>query len=86
LALVAGLGARDARRHDLAVFLHEILQDVDVLVVDLDDLFGREAAELAALEQCIAAVALLQVLLVLAFTSSDGTGHVVSFVLVNPDA
>ena len=59
LALVARLGAGDARRHDLAVFLDEVLQDLDVLVVDLLDAFGGEAAELLALEQVVAALALL---------------------------
>src|SRR4029079_7348732 len=79
LPLVACLGAGDARRHDLAVFLHEVLQDVDVLVIDLLDALGGEAAELLALEQVIPALALLAIL---AFTfafgvSSHGTGHLV---------
>lgn len=38
-------------RHDLAVFLDEILERVDVLVVDRFNAFGREAAELLALEE-----------------------------------
>src|SRR5512132_3058766 len=63
LALVTRLRAGDARRHDLAVLLDEILQNVDVLVVDLLDAFGGEAAELLALEQSVPALALLAVLL-----------------------
>jgi hypothetical protein len=51
LALIAGLGAGQTSRHDLGVFLDEFLQDIHILVVDLFDLFCREAAELAALEQ-----------------------------------
>ena len=42
-----------ASRHDLAVFLDEIAQRVDILVVDLFNVFSREAAELAALEKRI---------------------------------
>ena len=38
-------------RHDLAVFLDEIAQRIDVLVVDLFDVFSREAAELLAFEE-----------------------------------
>src|SRR5712691_13336112 len=56
------LGAGNARRHDLAVFLDEVLQHVDVLVVDLLDAFGSEPAELLALEQVIAALAAFAVL------------------------
>src|SRR4029077_11553196 len=51
LALVAGLGAGDAGGNDLAVLVHEVLQDGDVLVVDFLDLLGGEAAELAAAEK-----------------------------------
>src|SRR5436189_5877705 len=78
LALIAGLGARDARRHDLAVFLHEVLQDVDVLVIDLLDVLRGEAAELLALEQVVAALAALAVLLELPFSlaSSQWAWHV----------
>src|SRR5688572_5752314 len=50
LALIAGGGAGDARRDDLAGLVDEVLQDVDVLVVDPLDLLGGEAAELAAAE------------------------------------
>src|SRR5437763_4629244 len=75
------LRAGDARRHDLAVLLDEILQHVDVLVIDLLDAFGGEPAELLALEQIISA---LPALAVLAFTfafgkfgaSSHRSGHV----------
>src|SRR5690348_2789364 len=74
---MAGLGAGDPRRHDLAVLLHEVLQDVDILVVDLLDALGGKAAELLALEQVVPALALLAIL---AFTfafgiSSHGTRH-----------
>src|SRR5262245_31561277 len=48
LTLVAGLSACDTRRDDLAVFVDEILQDPDVLVIDLLDALCREAAELSA--------------------------------------
>ena len=57
LALVAGLGAGDARRDDLAVLVDEVLQDPDVLVIDLLDAFGREAAELPAAEELPASAA-----------------------------
>src|SRR5581483_8202402 len=76
LALVARLRAGDARRHDLAVLLHEVLQDVDVLVVDLLDVLGGEAAELLALEQVVAALAALAVALALRF--AHRTRHVSS--------
>src|SRR5258707_11385204 len=78
LALITRLGPGDACGHDFAVLLHEVLEDVDVLVVDLLDAFGGEAAELAALEQIITAFAALAIL-AFAFTfgvSSHGTGHV----------
>src|SRR5437899_5537687 len=74
LALVPGLRAGDPRRHDLAVFLDEILQDLDVLVVDFLDAFRGEAAELLALEQRVAALALLAIFLLA--EPSLGTGHV----------
>src|SRR5215208_1987570 len=51
LALVAGGGAGDARRDDLAGLVDEVLEHFDVLVVDPLDLLGGEAAELAAAEQ-----------------------------------
>jgi hypothetical protein len=54
--------------------LDEVLQDVDVLVVDLLDAFGREATELPALEQVVAALALLAVFLL--SEPSAWTGHV----------
>src|SRR5690348_624270 len=74
---MAGLGAGDPRRHDLAVLLDEVLQDVDILVIDLLDALGGKAAELLALEQVVPALALFAIL---AFTfafgvSSHGTGH-----------
>src|SRR3954469_12474896 len=51
LTLVAGGGAADARRDDLAGLVDEVLQHFDVLVVDPLDLVGGEAAELAAAEK-----------------------------------
>ena len=42
-----------ASRHDLAVFLNEVAQGIDILVVDLFDVFNRETAELLALEERI---------------------------------
>ena len=45
------LRARQTSRHDLAVFLDEVLERVDVLVVDRFNAFGRKAAELLALEE-----------------------------------
>src|ERR1700752_2046780 len=59
LALVAGRGAGDARRDDLAGLVDEVLQDLDVLVVDPLDLLGGEAAELAPAEQRPLALVLL---------------------------
>ena len=69
------LRSRNARRHDLAVLLDEILEDVDVLVIDFLHLFRGEAAELAALEQIITAFAFLAVL-AFSFASSNGAWHV----------
>src|SRR6184192_3523816 len=74
LALVMRLRAGDPRRHDLAVLLNEILEDVDVLVVDLLHLLRGEPAELAALEQIIPTLAFLAVL-AFRLASSDGTWH-----------
>src|SRR4030088_1508879 len=51
LPLVAGRGAGDARRDDLAGLVDEILEQLDVLVVDPLHLLGGEAAELAAAEK-----------------------------------
>src|SRR5256886_14695865 len=59
LPLIAGGGAGDARRNDLAGLVDEVLQHVDVLVVDPLDLFGGEAAELAPAEQRPLALVLL---------------------------
>src|SRR5690242_5060139 len=51
LALIARLRARDAARHDLAGLGDVLAQHVEILVVDLDDALGREAAELLAAEE-----------------------------------
>jgi len=75
LPLVVRLGASDASRHDLAVLLHEILQDIDVLVVDLLDVLGGDPAILLELEQIVAALAALAVLLELTFPSTQRTWH-----------
>src|SRR5690606_40871569 len=77
LALVAGLGAGDARRDDLAVLADEVLQQIDVLVIDPLDLLRGEAAKLAALEQRAAAVATASVLPACTTTTSTRCGHVV---------
>jgi hypothetical protein len=65
LTLIAGLGTGQASRHDLGVFLDVFLQDFNILVVDLFDLFSREAAELATLEQAATALLFLVVILLL---------------------
>ncbi len=51
LALVMRACTGQSRRHDLAVFLDEVLQRVDILVVHLLHLRYGEAAKLLALEQ-----------------------------------
>src|SRR5450830_1501594 len=58
LTLVVRLGAGQTCWHDLAVFLNEILERVDVFVVDLFNVSGREAAELLTFEQRILLLAL----------------------------
>jgi hypothetical protein len=58
LALVVRLGAGQTCWHDLAVFLDEVLQGVDVFVVNLFNASGGEAAELLALEQRVLLFAL----------------------------
>src|SRR5262245_15148544 len=78
LALVAGLGAGDAGRDDLAVLVDEVLEQGDVLVVDLLDLLGGEAAELAAAEQAaVLAASVLAFGELAAFAASTygGSGH-----------
>src|SRR5512143_2929890 len=61
LTLEARLGTGDASRDQLAVLGDHFLQDVQVLVIHFRDLFGGEAAELAALEQLTRSVVLLVV-------------------------
>src|SRR6478736_8447266 len=51
LALVTCLGPGDAARHDLAGFADVLAQRVQILVIDLDDAFSGEAAELLAAEK-----------------------------------
>src|ERR1700745_4096180 len=74
LTLIAGLGAGNARRHDLAVLGDEVLQQFDILVIDLFDLLGAEAAKLAALEKAAALLVVLALVLetTLRFESHSG--------------
>src|SRR5690606_1303982 len=53
LTLVVGLGTGQASRDDLAIFLNEITQGVEIFVIDLFNTRSRETAELAALEKRI---------------------------------
>src|SRR5690554_1564343 len=53
LTLVVSLGAGQAGRNDLAVFLDEITQGVEIFVVDLFYTSSCKAAKLAALEQWV---------------------------------
>jgi len=53
LTLVVGLGASQSGRNDLAIFLDEITQGIEILVIDLINASRAEAAELAALEERI---------------------------------
>jgi len=83
LALILGLGAGQAGRHDLAVFLDEILHYIQVLVIDLLDLLRGKAAKLFALEKAcrLFALALHILALALAFAfaaTTHGTWHVFS--------
>ncbi len=48
LTLVLGAGARDTARNDLAGLAHVLLEQVQVLVIDVRDAFGRETAILPA--------------------------------------
>jgi hypothetical protein len=71
LALVVRLGTGQACWHDLAVFLDEVLQGVDVFVVDLFNVCCGEAAEFLTLEQWVLLFALffkLELVLVEFFT------------------
>ena len=65
------LRTRQTSRHDLAVFLDEVAQRFDILVVDLFDVFSREAAELLALEKRILLVGTARLALALC-TKSHG--------------
>ena len=58
LTLVMCLGAGQAGRNDLAVFLDEIAQGIEIFVVNLLDTGSGEAAELATLEQRVLLVEL----------------------------
>ena len=51
LTLIAGIGARDAGRNDLARLGDEITQGVDVFVINLLNAFSREATDPLALEK-----------------------------------
>src|SRR5262249_22000254 len=81
LTLVVRARAGDARRNDLAVLADEVLEQVDVLVVDPLHLLGREAAELAPLEQRLRAFSVALAVAALAFAAAafpSGWGHVYS--------
>ena len=74
LALVVRLGAGQTCRHDLAVFLDEVFQGVNVLVVNLLNSSCGEAAEFLALEQWVLLLALffqLELVLVEFFTECN---------------
>ena len=49
LTLVVGLGTGKTCRNDLAVFLDEITQCVEIFVIDFVDIGSCKAADLAAL-------------------------------------
>src|SRR5579883_2505905 len=55
LALVEGLRAGDAARDDLARLGDVALQGPEILVIDVGDAFGREAAKLLAAREAAAA-------------------------------
>src|ERR1700757_3043139 len=55
LALVEGLGPRDAARHDLARFGDVALEYPQILVIDRLHPFGGEAAELLTTREAAAA-------------------------------
>ena len=76
LALIFCFGASDAGRNDLAVFIDKFFQDADVFVIDLDNFFGREAAEFLATKQTAIGVTLVFLVLVELSTFTGGwTGH-----------
>src|SRR5262249_5996784 len=90
LPLVVRARARDPRRDDLAVLADEVLQQVDVFVVDPLDLLGREAAELAPLEQLLRALVVALAVPALAFTlafesaSTSRWGHISLLARIRP--
>jgi hypothetical protein len=59
LTLVVRFGAGQTCWHDLAVFLDEVFQGVDVFVVDLFNASSGEAAELLRLNRGFVAYAFL---------------------------
>src|SRR5262245_44916034 len=81
LALVVGLGARQTRRHDLAVVGDEIAQRLQILVIDLLDAFDRKTTELLALEKSVLLVATPTALAALALRFAFAKCH---FDLLNP--
>jgi len=70
LTLIACFGAGDSRRDDLAIFVDEIFQELDILLVDFLDSFSGETTELAALEQR-PEIAIVLLLVVLRSTSAS---------------
>src|ERR1700742_2071484 len=75
LALIVRLGAGDARRDDPAVFVDEILQHIDILVIDLLYLFHRETAEFLAAEERTRLVLVALAVLALAFAACSSPSH-----------
>lgn len=67
LTLIMRFGARQTGRHDLAVFLNEIFQGIDIFVINLFNVGYREAAEFFALEQRILLFAFVFVFVLVEF-------------------
>src|SRR3546814_7737926 len=53
LALIVCLGTSQAGRNDLAVFLDEIAQSVEIFVIDLVNIGSCKTAEFATFEQWV---------------------------------
>ena len=75
LALIFCFGASDAGGNDFAVFIDKFFQDADVFVIDLDNFFGREAAEFLAAKQAAIGITCVFLVLVELFTAGTWTGH-----------
>jgi len=59
LTLIMCFGTCQTSGHNLAVFLNEVLQSVDILIIDLLNASGGEAAEFLALEEWVLLLTLL---------------------------